>query len=290
MEKFTAMEILERTVILPENQSFIIKETELKNNKGIIHTHDKYELNYIIDAYGRRFVSGNISKFIPGDLIFMAPGVPHCWEIDNKEMEPKAITIYFTKDFFEKGILNIPELGFLQNLINKSIHGLYIRGLDAQWLKNSLTELLSRESPFDNILEMLKLLKTIAYADDIQLLASAEFSWDTDSPQNQRLKKIYEFVFQNFQKSISLKEVSSLIGLSEGAFCAFFKRSTKKTFSNFIKEVKIGYARKLLNQDTDMPISRICFESGYNNFANFNRQFKEITNLSPKEYRLLTKG
>jgi AraC-like DNA-binding protein len=99
------------------------------------------------------------------------------------------------------------------------------------------------------------------------------------------MKKVYEFVFYNFQKNIKLHEVASLVGLSEGAFCAFFRKSTKKSFTGFIKEVRIGFACKLLHEDTDRPISQICFESGYNNFANFNRQFREITKVSPKEYR-----
>jgi len=283
------MEVIERTVILPDNQSFIIRKLELKNNKGIIHTHDKYELNYIVDAYGRRFVSGNISNFIPGDLIFMAPGVPHCWEIDNKEMEPKAITIHFHRDFFEKATVNIPELGFLQNLVKKSEYGLFIKVVDREMLLEAFTELINMESTFDNLIGIFKLFRSIANVEDIIPLATTEFKWDMDLPQNQRLKKIYEFVFYNFQKNIKLNEVASLIGLSEGAFCAFFRTSTKKTFTGFIKEVRIGYACKLLNENNDKLISHVCFESGYNNFANFNRQFKEITKLSPKGYRQKTR-
>jgi AraC-like DNA-binding protein len=79
--------------------------------------------------------------------------------------------------------------------------------------------------------------------------------------------------------------VASQVGITEGAFCSFFKKSTKKTFSHFIKEVRIGYACKLLSEDEDMSISQICFESGYNNFANFNRQFREIAGTNPKTYR-----
>ena len=280
------MEIIERTVVLPENQSFIIRELELKHNKGIIHTHNKYELNFIVDAIGRRFVSGNISKFLPGDLVFMAPGVPHCWEIDNKDINPKAIVIHFTREFFEQYIMNIPEFLFIQQLVKKSNYGLFVKGGDVVKIKNMLTELLNTESNFESIIQILRLLKYIAKVNDFQTLENSGFQWDSDLPQNNRLKEIYEYVFFNFQDDIRLNEVSSLVGITEGAFCAFFKKNTKKTFSNFIKEVRIGYACKLLNQDPDKPISEVCFESGYNNFANFNRQFKEITGTSPKVYRM----
>lgn len=279
------MDVVERAVILPYNRSFTIKEVALKNNKGVIHAHDHYELNFIVDAYGRRFVAGNISRFTPGDLIFMGPGVPHCWEIDNKDDSPRAITIYFNKDFFEKGIMHIPELLPIQGLARRSMRGLFIRGLEEQQLFQSFAQLLHSRGGWTNIIDVIRLLMELSASDHIQTLANEEFQWDVEQPQNQRLKKIYEYVFYNFQKSITLAEVSSLIGLTEGAFCAFFKRNTKKTFSAFIKEVRIGYACKLLLADTDMPISQICFESGFNNFANFNRQFKEITRLSPKEFR-----
>ena len=280
------MEIIERIVVLPENQSFIIQELELKSNRGIIHTHNKYELNFIVDAVGRRFVSGNISKFLPGDLVFMAPGVPHCWEIDNKEINPKAIVIHFTWEFFEQYIMNVPEFEFLQKLVKKANHGLFFKGADKQKIHNMLVELLNSEGGFESIIQILRLLDYLSQVEDSQKLKNPEFQWDPDLPQNGRLKKIYEYVFFNFQGEIRLNEVSSLVGITEGAFSAYFKKNTKKTFSNFIKEVRIGYACKLLKQDIDKPISEVCFESGYNNFSNFNQQFKEITGTSPTDYRM----
>ncbi|NQU35912.1 MAG: hypothetical protein HQ521_22000, partial [Bacteroidetes bacterium] len=180
------MEIIERTVVLPENLSFIIRELELKHNKGIIHTHNKYELNFIVDAIGKRFVSGNISKFLPGDLVFMGPDVPHCWEIDNKENNPKAITIHFNREFFEQFLINVPELLFLQQLVKKSHHGLFIRGGDPQKLHALLSELLNVESSFESILGILKLLKYIVHKSDFQTLESPGFQWEVDVPQNQR--------------------------------------------------------------------------------------------------------
>jgi AraC-like DNA-binding protein len=280
------MEIIDRTVVLPDNQSFLVREIELKHNKGIIHTHNKYELNFIVDAIGRRFVSGNISSYLPGDLVFMGPEVPHCWEIDNKEINPKAIVVHFNREFFEQYIMNVPEFLFLQQLVKKSTYGLFIKGGDSETVKKMLNELFNPVSSFDNLLQILKILKYLALVNDYQTLENPDFQWDPSLPQNNRLKKVYEYVFFNFQGDIRLNEVSSLVGITEGAFCAFFKKSTKKTFSDFVKEVRIGFACKLLNQDTDKPISDVCFESGYNNFSNFNRQFKEIVGVTPKDYRL----
>jgi len=280
------MDVIERTVVLPENQSFIIRQIELKNNRGVIHNHsNKYELNFIIDAVGRRFVSGNISNFWPGDLLFMAPGVPHCWEIDNKEDEPRAITIHFKNEFLDSALNHIPELGFIRELLKKSRNGLHLKGYNRARIEELFNGLMNQEGSFESYLKVLEILKFISQIEDTETLEVAEFNWDTDLPQNQRLKKVYEYVFFNFKNSIKLNEVASQVGITEGAFCFFFKKSTKKTFSHFIKEVRIGYACKLLSEDNDLSISQICFESGYNNFANFNRQFKEITGTNPKTYR-----
>ncbi len=280
------MEVIERTVVLPENQSFLIRQIELKNNRGVIHHHsNKFELNFIVNAMGRRFVSGNISNFWPGDLLFMAPGVPHCWEIDNKEDEPTAITIHIKDEFLETALHHIPELDFIKDVIKKSHRGLHLKGYDSERLMELFNGLMHHDSSFDSFIRVLEILKFISQIEDAEQLEVAEFNWNTDLPQNQRLKKVYEYVFFNFKNSIKLNEVASQVGITEGAFCSFFKKSTKKTFSHFIKEVRIGYACKLLGQDSDMSISQICFESGYNNFANFNRQFKEITGTNPKTYR-----
>ena len=279
-------EVIERTVVLPENQSFIIRQIELKNNRGVIHHHsNKFELNFIVDALGRRFVSGNISNFWPGDLLFMAPGVPHCWEIDNKEDDPTAITIHIKEEFLETALNHIPELDFIKELIKKSHRGLHLKGYDREKLLGLFNGLMHYDSSFDSFIRVLEILKFISQIEDAEPLEVAEFNWNTDLPQNQRLKKVYEYVFFNFKDSIRLNEVAAQVGITEGAFCSFFKKSTKKTFSHFIKEVRIGYACKLLSEDNDMSISQICFESGYNNFANFNRQFKEITGTNPKTYR-----
>jgi AraC-like DNA-binding protein len=280
------MEVIERPVVLPENQSFLIRQIELKNNRGVIHCHlTKYELNFIVDAVGRRFVSGNISNFDPGDLLFMAPGVPHCWEIDNKEEEPTAITIHLKEELLETAMKYIPELDFLKDLLKKSQHGLHLKGFNRERLMELFKKLMHPESSFDSFIKVLEIMKFISKIEDIETLEMAEFNWNTNLPQNQRLKKVYEYVFYNFKDSIKLNEVASQVGITEGAFCTFFKKSTKKTFSHFIKEVRIGYACKLLHEDKDRTISQICFESGYNNFANFNRQFKEITGTNPKNYR-----
>jgi AraC-like DNA-binding protein len=279
------MQAIENKVLFPNNQSYYLKVADLKNNKGIIHTHNAYELNFIVDAIGKRFVAGYISNFRPGDFVFMSPGVPHCWEIENKDINPTAFTLYIKNDFFNENLLTIPELDFLNFLIKKSGQGIYINSHDNQLIISQFNEIKNCENSFQNLINILSLFKRISSYDIKKIPGNAEYVWNADSPNNFRIKKIYEYVFYNFKNEIKLNEVSSLIGLSEGAFCVFFKNNTKKTFSNFLKEVRIGYACKLLHSDIDRPISDVGFDCGYNNLANFNRQFKEVTNITPKDYR-----
>ena len=213
------MDVIERKVFLPEDQSFVIRQIELKDNKGIIHCHNNnFELNYIIDAVGRRFVSGNIGNFWPGDLLLMAPGVPHCWEIDNKEKNPQAITIHFQSKVFEETILQIPELEFIKDLLKKARQGLHLRNYDNEKLMALFQESMKSQSPFKSFIHVLEILKFLSQIKDSETLEVAEFNWNTDLPQNQRLQKVYEYVFFNFQNGLKLNEIASKLGLTEGAF------------------------------------------------------------------------
>ncbi len=249
-----------------------------------MHSHKNFEVNFMVNARGKRFVGGNISDYGEGDLVLLGPDLPHCWIIDNKEEKPTALTIHFHEEFYDSGFFNAPELNSIQNLLDKSKYGIVFKNYTPAMLEKMLRELMDLTG-FNAMVQVLKILHYFTQINDIQILSEPGFIWMENSDYEDRLKKIYEYIFLNFQKEITLKDVADQINLTEGALCTYFKKATKKSVFAFIKEVKIGYACKLLTSNKGKTISEICFDSGYNNIANFNRQFKEITNMSPKEYR-----
>jgi len=278
------MEIVERKIVVPDNHSFIINELDLTRNRGVMHSHKNIELNFMVNARGKRFVGGSISDFAEGDLVLLGPDLPHCWVIDNKDEEPVALTVHFHENLFHSNIFNVPEFDALYQLLNRAKHGIYFRSIKFDAIKSLLMEL-KELAGFEAMIHLIRIFRFLSDTEDIQTLANDRINAHTMQLNDDRVNKVYEYIFHHFQDGIKLHDLAELVNLSEGALCSYFKKTTKKSIFTFLKEVKIGYACKLLTSDTGKNVSEVCFESGYNNLANFNRQFKEINHMSPKEYR-----
>lgn len=281
---YYVMEVIQRKIMVPASHSFIINELDLTQNRGVVHNHRNYELNYMVNARGQRYIAGNVADFYEKDLVLLGPGLPHCWEISNKEDLPHSVTIHFNESFFNTSLFSIPEFKSIKHLLDEAQNGLFFPRYDDDKLR-SLMSALPHLSDFEAIIQMLRILEYLSQLRDYQLISPGLHYWNINNFDDDRLKKVHRYVLQHFQQGIRLKEAADLINLSEGAFCSFFKRSTKKSFFTFVKEVKIDYACQLLTNSVQKSVSEICFESGFNNLANFNRQFKEITSMSPTEYR-----
>jgi len=282
--KFT-MKFIRHRIVVPESHSFQINKLNQKQNRDIIHSHKNYELNFVVNGSGRRFVGGNISMYGPGDLVLMGPDLPHCWEVDSQDDAPVSITIHFKEDLFDNKLFSVPEFSSLQKFLDKSKQGIFFKSIEVERFRRYLEDLRHMHG-FDSMLQILKILGYLMNVTDPQIISSTDFNSQQNESELERINKIYDYVFRNFRSGIRLKEVAAQTNLSESAFSSFFKKRTNKTFSTFVKEIRIGYACKMLADSSDLNIAQVCFDSGFNNIANFNRQFREITKMSPREYRM----
>jgi len=279
------MKFIRHRIVVPESYSFQINKLNQKQNRDIIHSHKNYELNFVVNGSGRRFVGGNIAMYGPGDLVLMGPNLPHCWEVNSQDEAPVSITIHFKEDLFDSKLFSVPEFSSLQKFLEKSKQGIYFKSLEVEKVEKYLEDLRKMHG-FDSMLQILKILGYLMNVTDSQVISSTDFNSHQHESELERINKIYDYVFRNFRSGIKLKEAAEQANLSESAFSAFFKKRTNKTFSTFVKEVKIGYACKMLTDSSDLNIAQVCFNSGFNNIANFNRQFREVTEMSPREYRM----
>lgn len=279
------LKYLKHRIVLPKSQSFQINWLGQKQNTDIIHSHKNYELNYVLQGSGRRFVGGNITLFTPGDLVLMGPDLPHCWESDEPEEDYTSITIHFKEDLFDSKLFQIPEFVALQSLLERSRSGIYFKEVDRDKMETELEDLRQMHG-YESMLQILKILGYLTRLDGTRAISGTDFRVDGDPQELERINRIYEYVFRHFTQVIRLGDVAREASLSESAFCIYFKKRTKKTFSTFLKEIRIGYACKLLSDSGERNIAQICFDSGFNNVANFNRQFREVTGMSPREYRM----
>ena len=273
--------------VSPE-QSFAIRNQVNPLFYNQWHFHAELELTYVRSGSGIRFVGDNIENFQAGDLILLGSNLPHFWRADTNaitkecQADCEATVVQFDAEFWGKTFLELPELVLVRELISKARRGLSITGETRQAV-GSMMQDLNQSTGLQRIVLLLQILQIIAQSADTSFLSSAGFNMVLNATDTDRIAKIYAFTLANFAKKITLDEVAALIHLTPNAFCRYFKTHTRKTYSRFLLEIRIGHTCKLL-MEKQWSIGQICLESGFQNFSNFNRYFKEITKLTPHEY------
>jgi AraC-like DNA-binding protein len=279
------MEIIYEKIFVSHNYSFITRKLQLASNTTKIHSHRNFELNFIASGSGKRIIGNSISGYTNGDLVLLGPHIPHCW--DNAELEQDAvaecIVTHFNENIISSDFFNIPELEQVVDLLKNASNGIWFKGKKTEKVGLSLKKMVNLKG-LERYIELLKVFHLLLQIEDRENLAlpsSLTNSFDTDQDQ---INKIYEYVFNNIQTGIKLKEASALVFKEPGSFCRYFKKKTNQTFMDYVKNVRIGLAAKLL-AETDKQITQICYECGYNNLANFNHYFRVIMKKTPSEYR-----
>ena len=281
------MEYVFEKINVPNKHSFIAREIQLAEREVKIHSHNNFELNFIVSGTGRRIVGNNISSFESNDLVLLGPEVPHCWEIlkSNKKNPPSCITTHFYENIIRSDFFNIPELEEVESLLKDANRGISFKGKKALEIKKSLSQMVNLTG-LESYIELLKVFNKLLKIKDREYLSDTTVYSTNFNKDLGQINKVYEYVFINIEDGIKLKEAADLINMAPGSFCRYFKKKTKLTFMEYVKKVRIGIAAKMLIE-TDKSITQICFDSGYNNLANFNFYFKSIMNSTPSEYRSL---
>ncbi len=287
------MKPLFQKIIIDEGSSFIARELNLPRFDSEFHFHPEYELKYVSQSKGIRFIGDSVENFQEGDLVLLGPNIPHYWKNDsiyyeNKDLKAQAFVVMFSEDFLGKEFFGLPEMAPVRDMLNKAKGGISFPGSDKSDICGKFKKLVSSEGPL-KIMILLDILYDLAKAEKRPLLTKtfvAELPLISYNDYSvERLKKVHEYVLANFQNRIHIQEVAEIANMSTFAFCKYFKKSTIKTFMTFLCELRVCHAKKLLIQKEEWAISDICFDSGFDNLSNFNRKFKEITNMTPKEYR-----
>lgn len=256
---------------------------------GIWHFHNEYELTLILKGKGIRLVGNHIDRFEEGDLVFIGKGLPHTWRSDDPDKSrvsggSDALVIHFFEDFLGDGFFKAPELAQVCQLMQKAKRGLKITG-DTQQHVISQLQMMELLNGLEKLIMFLNILKTLSTSRDFVELSSEGFLASSDSVDTERLNRVYGYIMKNFRNEISLGEVAGVACMSPNAFSRYFALHSRKSFSEFLIQLRIGYACKRLMRD-DVTVGQACYESGFKNLSNFNLQFKKITKYSPKQYQL----
>ncbi len=267
-------------------QSFTMLKFDksFENKEPFWHFHPELELVYITDGSGKRHVGNHLSYYNNGDLILIGPNLPHFGFTDRLSGTRSEIVLQWKDDFLGTKILNLPETEHISNLFKRSQQGIVFSGNIKEEIGGRLEDLVHME-PFERLLGFIKILHKLSLSDEYRLLNASTVGLVVNLQDSKRIDTIYKYVRKHFMDDdLPLKTVADLVNMTVPSFCRYFKKHTLKTFTQFVNEFRIVHATKLLSE-TDAPISDICFDSGFNNFSHFNRNFKKRTGKSPRAYR-----
>jgi AraC-like DNA-binding protein len=275
--------------LIPKSElySFAVREFEEPAFQSPWHFHPECELTYIVQSSGKRFIGDNISRFSPGELTLIGANLPHYWRNDasakNRRSFAHSLVIQFREECLGTDFLSRPEMDNVRKLLLRARRGLQFGGETCEAVSEIMNKL-TKGNGLERLIDLLRIFKLLLDTDKCQVISSPGFSPFLDEFAGQRINRAYQFIFDHFTTVLDHEAIARSIGMSQSAFCHYFKRVTGRTLSGLINEIRVGHARKLLI-DSDKSIAEIAYASGYESLSNFNRRFYELTCLSPKEYR-----
>ncbi|MBB6328405.1 AraC-like DNA-binding protein [Algoriphagus iocasae] len=274
---------------IPDTKVFLARELIAPFFDKYWHFHPEYQLVVILKGRGTRYIGDDIKPFKEGDMVLTGPNLPHVWRSDNAYFDPAnnldthLIVVYFPEDFLGEHIFEKEEFEDIGKLMKLSARGIEVSGKTNKDVTQMMKDLVKLEGS-TQLIQLLQILNFLSHSKDIKPITKAEYINLNKESEKDRMGEVYEYVMKNYKEKILLEDVASLANLSVSAFSRFFKSRANKSFSDFISDVRISHACKLLHEE-DINISEVCYESGFNTLSNFNKQFKDRIGKTPLSYR-----
>ncbi len=263
------------------DRSFKVFSPKL-NDVFFWHYHPEYEIVYIEGSDGTRHISDHISRYVGSDLVFIGPYIPHLNFDYGIRTDYDKIVVQMKADFLGKGFLQTPELSDVRRLFEKARTGLTFSGETKRRVGEKLKQLPTLRH-FHQLMALLEIFQLLAESEEAQPLNAKPVENDYNLKEQQRLKRIYYYVDENYQRPLNLAEVAELSNLSNAAFCRYFKKMTRLTFTQFMNQYRINQAKNLLLQER--TVTEACYESGFENLSYFNKTFKKWTGENPMQFK-----
>ena len=268
------------------NNAFTIRHDVIPHFGTIWHYHPELELHYLIKGDGVRFVGDHIGNFQKGDMILLGSNLPHTWKCNvakatNDNVE--ALVLHFHPECFGKDFLNVSETQGIAKVNELAKNGLIINGKS----KDKIAELMWRMKPdegLNKVISLLCIFQILVENQDYETLSNTIDYGKLNKLDEGRVDKIFSYTLKNFKEKIFIEDVAKLTNLSVTSFCRYFKMTANKSYFDFLTEVRLNHACRLL-LETDFTIQHIAFDSGFENTSNFYRHFKNIKGITPKEFK-----
>jgi len=252
-----------------------------------IHYHEECQITFVLESDGVLFVGDRLTQFRSGELFVIGKNTPHVFRHDTSYYQgrtprhARAISIFFNSESILNIINTIPESSSMQKFMESAKLGIKLDKTQAAALKSHVRKVLDTKG-MERVIQLLTILHKISIHKDLEILMT-KTPMILEPEDGQKLDKVFNYLMDNYREKITLDQVAEMINVTPSAFCRYFKLRTQKTFSRFLIEVRIGKACKSLQEGEN--VTEACYSSGYNNISNFHRHFKQITGLTPNEYK-----
>lgn len=261
-----------------------------------LHVHPEYELILIEEGQGLSFVGDSVQKLRPGDFMLIGSNLPHLWLSADEYYMPdtplrcRSVYSQFGTSVFPAQHTIIPELTAIMVLLENSHRGIRFENKECGEIVEMFRELPVKEG-LERLLHLYRILNELAVHCSYRFLTSEEYKGgNSQFAEDSITKRAMDYINKYYQNDISLDSIADYVGMNPSALCRYFKRKTGKKLFDYVTELRVAFAAKLLI-NSNISISRIAYDCGYNNLSHFNRQFKSVTSTTPTEYRkLLFKG
>lgn len=269
--------------------SFSARRDIMPDVNNLWHYHSALELIYIKKGRGTQFIGDSIKNFNDGDVVLLGSNLPHYWRFDQEffettDGEPVDVyAVHFKEEFLGKDFLNLPENQEIKRIFAQAKQGIKLEGAAKDKIAALMPQIIEATGTM-RIIRLLEVLTVIANCSEKNILVSLGFKPNFLENEKDRIQSIYNYTISNYKKKIELKEIAAVAKISPNSFCKFFKTKSRKTYTQFLNEIRVGQACKLLIEN-DLTVKEICYDCGFYNFTSFHKYFREITGKSPLKYQ-----
>lgn len=279
------MKVLPFKIPKPENDTLVVQEDRATMLYDKLHQHQEIQISLIKKGEGSFIIGDYVGEFSQGNIFIIGENLPHVFHNDPSDGEVHMISLFFMKSSYGDHFFDLPEFKSLNPLFQASNMGIQLKD-PSEKLVYSMDRI-TLASKLNRFISFMEILQAIS-KETMPTLSSTIHRKSYGEEEGKRMRDIFEFSINNFDQNISLNQVAGIANMTPNAFCRYFKQRTNKTYINFLLDIRIGNACKLLTKKTDLSIAEISYKSGFNNLTNFNRKFKSIKGITPSEFRKKT--
>lgn len=289
------MKVIQFTVPKTSDNSVIVQEDKLPFFYNYLHRHKEIQIALIIKGEGTLVVGNYMQRFKAEDIYVIGADQPHIFRSDASYFNKKSkknihsLSLFFNPEASFETILRLPEMKEIKRFLDKTIWGLQAPQHERDRLAS---EILNLKQSRNGLLmsDFISLLHSMAHIRKWKMLSTTSSGFSISDVEGLRMNDIYQYTIVNYSENISIRQIAAVAHLTAPAFCRYFKKHTNKTYINFLNEIRISEACNKISEGEFKSMSSVAHETGFSNVTNFNRVFKKVNGVSPRNFFEKYKG